>query len=62
MLFVTIADMESLKNNVLFVKVADDYNSLPKKVIAAYSAVIQIFNFKYLFVRTINDCADNVVS
>ena len=37
------------ENNVLFVKVADDYNSLPKKVIAAYSAVSQIFNFKYLF-------------
>jgi len=37
------------ENNILFVKVADDYNSLPKKVIAAYSAVNQIFNFKYLF-------------
>ena len=36
-------------NNILWVKVADDYNSLPKKVIAAYSAVNQIFNFKYLF-------------
>ena len=35
--------------NILWVKVADDYNSLPKKVIAAYSAVNQIFNFKYLF-------------
>ena len=41
--------MDGEQNNVLFVKVADDYNSLPKKVIAAYSAVIQIFNFKYLF-------------
>ena len=36
-------------NNILYVKVADDYNSLPKKVIAAYSAVNKIFNFKYLF-------------
>ena len=37
------------ENNVLWVKVADDYNSLPKKVISAYSAVNQSFNFKYLF-------------
>jgi Galactosyltransferase len=35
--------------NILYVNVADDYNSLPKKVIAAYSAVNKIFNFKYLF-------------
>jgi hypothetical protein len=31
------------------VKVADDYNSLPKKVIAAYSALYNTFDFKYLF-------------
>ena len=36
-------------NNILWVKVADDYNSLPKKVMAAYSAVYEVFNFKYLF-------------
>jgi hypothetical protein len=36
-------------NNVLWVKVADDYNSLPKKVIAAYEAVYDTFQFKYLF-------------
>ena len=36
-------------NNVLWVKVADDYNSLPKKVIAAYEAVFDTFQFKYLF-------------
>ena len=36
-------------NNILYVKVADDYNSLPKKVIAAYNAVRKTFNFKYLF-------------
>lgn len=36
-------------NNILYVKVADDYNSLPKKVIAAYYAVNKNFNFKYLF-------------
>ena len=34
---------------ILWVKVADDYNSLPKKVIAAYSAVFETFNFKYIF-------------
>jgi hypothetical protein len=36
-------------NKVLFVKVCDDYNSLPKKVIAAYEAVYETFQFKYLF-------------
>lgn len=36
-------------NKVLYVKVADDYNSLPKKVIAAYEAVYDTFQFKYLF-------------
>jgi hypothetical protein len=34
---------------ILYVKVADDYNSLPKKVIAAYEAVYETFQFKYLF-------------
>lgn len=37
------------ENNVLWVKVADDYNSLPKKVIAAYAAITETFNFKYMF-------------
>jgi hypothetical protein len=37
------------ETNTLYVKVADDYNSLPKKVIAAYNAVNKTFNFKYLF-------------
>lgn len=36
-------------NQILWVKVADDYNSLPKKVIAAYNAVFETFNFKYIF-------------
>ena len=34
---------------VLWIKVADDYNSLPKKVIRAYQAVYETFQFKYLF-------------
>jgi len=37
------------KERILYVKVADDYNSLPKKVIAAYEAVYETFQFKYLF-------------
>jgi hypothetical protein len=37
------------ENNILFVKVADDYNSLPKKVIASYLAVHSTFTYKYLF-------------
>lgn len=36
-------------NNVLFVKVADDYNSLPKKVIRAFKAVFDTFPVKYIF-------------
>ena len=37
------------ENSVLWVKVEDDYNSLPKKVIAAYKAVYETFDFKYVF-------------
>ena len=37
------------ENNVLKVRVADDYNSLPKKVIASYIAVNNTFNYKYIF-------------
>ena len=36
-------------NNILWVKVGDDYNSLPKKVIASYEAIYETFDFKYLF-------------
>lgn len=36
-------------NRILWVKVADDYNSLPKKVIASYNAIYETFNFKYIF-------------
>jgi hypothetical protein len=38
-----------LENNILFLRVADDYNSLPKKVIAAYDAVLLTYNFEYIF-------------
>lgn len=37
------------ENRVLWVKSGDDYNSLPNKVITAYNAVFETFNFKYLF-------------
>jgi hypothetical protein len=37
------------ENQILWVKTSDDYNSLPKKVIAAYNAVSKTFNFKYIF-------------
>ena len=37
------------RENVLFVKTADDYNSLPKKVVAAYNALYNTFNFKYIY-------------
>jgi len=36
-------------NKILWLKVADDYNSLPKKVIQAYDVVSSVFQFKYLF-------------
>jgi hypothetical protein len=34
---------------ILYVKVEDDYISLPKKVIRAYKAICSAFNFKYVF-------------
>jgi hypothetical protein len=37
------------ESQILWVKVEDDYNSLPKKVIRAYEAIYETFDFKYLF-------------
>ena len=37
------------ETNTLYVKVADDYNSLPKKVVAAYDAINKTFNYSYIF-------------
>ena len=34
---------------ILYVKTLDDYNSLPNKVISAYSAIVSEFNFQYIF-------------
>jgi hypothetical protein len=39
----------SNEEKVLYVKVPDDYNSLPSKVIQSYLAVIMTFQFKYIF-------------
>jgi hypothetical protein len=37
------------KEQILYVKAPDDYNSLPKKVIQAYEAVESRFEYKYIF-------------
>jgi hypothetical protein len=37
------------ENRILWIKVQDDYNSLPKKVIRAYQAIYETFDFKYLY-------------
>jgi hypothetical protein len=39
----------SPSENILYVRVEDDYNSLPKKVIKAYSAIYEKYKFKYIF-------------
>ena len=35
------------ESQILYVKTADDYNSLPKKVITSYKAINETFIFKY---------------
>lgn len=37
------------ENKILWIKVEDDYNSLPKKVIRAYKAINELFIYKYIF-------------
>jgi hypothetical protein len=37
------------KEHILYVKTADDYNSLPKKVINAYKTINKLYNYKYIF-------------
>ena len=37
------------EQQILWIKVEDDYNSLPKKVIQAYEAVTKMYKFKYIF-------------
>lgn len=38
-----------IEENILLVKVEDDYNSLPKKVIRAFEAIKETYKFKYVF-------------
>jgi len=38
-----------IEENILLVKVEDDYNSLPKKVIRAFEAIQSVYQFKYIF-------------
>jgi len=38
-----------IEENILLVKVEDDYNSLPKKVIRAFEAIKEKYQFKYIF-------------
>lgn len=35
--------------HILWIKVADDYNSLPKKVMLAYEAIYKSYKFSYIF-------------
>ena len=37
------------EDNILLVRVEDDYNSLPKKVIRAFLAILNTYQFKYIF-------------
>jgi hypothetical protein len=37
------------ENQILWIRVADDYNSLPKKVIQSYEAINSTFDFQYIF-------------
>ena len=37
------------ESQILWVKTGDDYNSLPNKVITAYNAAYETFDFKYIF-------------
>ena len=37
------------KEHILWLKVSDDYNSLPQKVIKSYEAVNKTFNYQYIF-------------
>jgi hypothetical protein len=48
------------EEHILYVKVCDDYNSLPKKVIAALEAVNKEFTFKYIFKTDDDQNLDNI--
>ena len=46
--------------NLLTLRVPDDYNSLPKKVIAAFKAITDTFSFKYIFKTDDDQMLSNV--
>jgi hypothetical protein len=48
-------------NNILYVKVEDDYNRLPKKVISAYNAILKTYKFKYIFKTDDDQNIENII-
>jgi hypothetical protein len=48
------------ENNILYVKTEDDYNSLPKKVIAAYNAINEIYTYEYIFKTDDDQMLNNI--
>jgi len=47
------------ENRLLTVKTADDYNSLPKKVISAYEAIARTHTYKYIWKTDDDQLLDN---
>jgi hypothetical protein len=47
-------------NHILYVKTPDDYNSLPKKVIAAFSAVNLEFTYEYILKTDDDQMVNNI--
>ena len=48
------------EQHTLYVKVEDDYNSLPKKVIAAFEAINEQYTYKYIFKTDDDQNLDNI--
>jgi len=66
--FHVIADVDlfedyvfNFADNLLIVRSEDDYINLPKKVIAAYLAINETFNFKYIFKTDDDQNIENVI-
>lgn len=47
-------------NKILYLKVEDDYNSLPKKVIRAYKTISKLYTFKYIFKTDDDQLCQNI--
>jgi hypothetical protein len=39
----------NINDNILYIKVEDDYNSLPKKILKSFQAINTLYKFKYIF-------------